>query len=124
MGVQIDKARREDQSRAVHAFLPFAHDARGNAADDSAFHQNVRLPQAARAGVHAAAGIHPAAHQPSTARRTAAMRTNTPFSTWRKMRDFSHSTTSSAISTPRLKGAGCRMMAFFFIRFTRAAVRP
>ena len=114
MDVQVDEAWGHHFACGVNDLAPLAIQPGPHLLDDPipdahiGFHQPlaVEYPAASHDRIHGHTS-----YQSHRARLMAAMRTNTPLFICLKMRERSHSTTSSAISTPRLKGAGCMMMA-------------
>ena len=68
-------------------------------------------------------GRHQISPDPSRWKRMA-MRTRTPFLTWRVTRDAGRSATSGEISTPRIIGPGCMIRAPLRMAAARALVSP
>src|SRR6185295_4370026 len=123
MNVDVEEAGRDDQARGIEL---------RNIG-------NVRLADGGNLSItddHVDDGIDPARrvdkpptldhqiHYTPTIRYRIAMRTATPEATWSRMTENGPSATSDVISTPRLMGPGCMMMASGFALVARSRLNP
>ena len=127
MHVHIDEPRQQRMPLAVDHFRVRFIDHIRNAQDLLLIKQNFLFHQLLvfqQADVLQKFHHCPPSNSAPKARLITALRTSTPLLICLKMRLFSASTRSLSISTLRLTGAGCKMIACDFIRAARSLVSP
>src|SRR5690606_19648117 len=126
--VQVDQSGQDQPALEIDHFAPGAGKVAAHRRNFAALHPDVRIDEISRGRIQKATvfeehRFHPLSPS-SIAHSSTAIRTGTPQAIWSKILERGCSTSSSAISTPRLTGPGCMMTAWGFMRANRSIVNP
>src|SRR5690606_34416554 len=126
--VQVDQSGQNQPTPEIDHFASGSGKVAAHRRDAAAFHPDVRIGEIARGRIQKATvfeehRFHPLS-PPPIAHSSTAIRTGTPQAICSEILERGCSTSSSAISTPRLTGPGCMMTAWGCMRAKRSIVNP